>query len=248
MGKRNLFIILIILILLVIAGIIFIFMPGNDPETPAVALATPSAVESSAPKSGSDIEGIIISVSPNTVQTVIATLHRVESYSRTLNVLDSWNGGKRERTIMVYAKGDDTRLDIVYGSGTQAVAEHLLLKGLEKWVWYSDQSGVFHSTVLNGDSDSYQSILTYEDVLSVPVKDILEADYRDYSGRNCIYVRFRTGVLRYVSECFIDPSTGLLMAERTYDGDALFYSMDSSDPDISTPDDSLFLEPVIERP
>lgn len=247
MGKRNLFFILIILVLLVIAGIVFFFMPGNDPETPAVALATPNAVESTVPQTGGEIAEKVISVSTKTVQTVISTLHRAESYSRVLNVLDSWNGGKRERTITVFTRGDDTRLDVVSGSGTQAVTEHVLLKGAEKWIWYSDRTGVFHSALQEGDSDSYQSILTYEDALSVPAEDILEADYREYSGRNCIFVRFRTGLLGYESECYIDPSNGLLMAERTYDGDFLFYSMDSSDPDISTPDDALFLEPYEEK-
>lgn len=241
MRKRSLFIILIILVLLVIAGIVFFLMPGNDPETPVVALATPIAVDNSAWESGNSSDGKIIAVSPETVQTVISTLHRAESYSRILNVQDVWNGGKRERSIAVYANGDNLRLDVNGLSGT--LIEHLLIKGQDKWIWYSDRPGVFHTAAGDSDTDSYQSILTYEDALSVPVKDILEADYREYSGQNCIYFRFRNGLLGYESECFVDPSTGLLMAERTYDGDFLFYSMDSSVPDISTPDDSVFLEP-----
>ena len=57
---------------------------------------------------------------------------------------------------------------------------------------------------------------------------------------SCIFVRWRSGALGYVSECYIDPDTGLLMGERCYDGDTLIYSMDSSVPDITTPDESVF--------
>lgn len=247
MRKRNLFFILLILFFLVIAGFVFFFMPGNDPDTPVVALATPQAVDSSSEKAGtSSDKKKVIAVSPETVQTVISTLHRAESYSRTLDIQDFWSGGKRDRSVAVFAKGNSMRLDITGSSGT--LTEHYLLVGAEKWVWYSDSSGVFHAKAENRDFDQYQSIITYEDVLAVPAEDILEADYREYYGKNCIFIRFRSGTLGYESECYIDPSTGLLMAERSYDGDFLFYSMDSSEPDISTPDDSVFLEPYFGQP
>ena len=42
---------------------------------------------------------------------------------------------------------------------------------------------------------------------------------------------------------YIDPGTGLLMGERCYDGEKLIYSMDSSVPDITTPDESVFVLP-----
>ena len=61
--------------------------------------------------------------------------------------------------------------------------------------------------------------------------------------RKCVFVRWRSPMLGYASECWIDPDTGLLLGERRYDGDILIYSMDSSVPDLTTPDESVFTPP-----
>ena len=78
-------------------------------------------------------------------------------------------------------------------------------------------------------------------MLSADPADILEADYRPYDELNCIFVQWRDG--DYVSELFVDPSTGLLMGERRYEGDILIYTMDSSVPDLTTPAESMFSIP-----
>ena len=47
----------------------------------------------------------------------------------------------------------------------------------------------------------------------------------------------------YESECYIDPATGLLLGERSYDGAVLTYSMDSTVPELTAPEESLFAAP-----
>jgi len=240
-NRAAFFYIIIILALLTVAGLIFFLAPGNDPDTPAVLLPTPVPTDAAAETTDSDAEAGILAVTPETVQTVIATLQRPGSYSRRLSVRDYWSGGSRSRSIDVWVRGSDLRLTVQTEGST--VQENLLLRDGEKWLWYSDAPAVFHTLSSADDADAYQSIITYEKVLRLPVSDISEAGYLDYEGTACIFVRFRSGELGYESECYIDPATGLLMGERCYDGETLVYAMDSSLPEISTPDDSVFALP-----
>ncbi len=236
------FYIIIILALLAVGALVFLLAPGRQLSTPPVTFPSAPPTEAPVPvatePAGSGTA--VIAVTPATVQTVIATLHRIDSYSRTLDIRDFWSGGSRSRSVSVWCRGDRLRLHI---SGDGMVDQNLLLRDKEKWIWYSDSDAVFHGDELPGDADTWQTILTYENLLSAKAQDILDAGYMDFSGRNCIYVRWRTGPLGYVSECFIDPDTGLLMGERSYDGDQLVYSMDSSEPDVTTPDNSVFALP-----
>lgn len=242
MKNRNAFFyIIIFLALLAVAFLVFLLAPGRDPDTPAVLLPSPVPTDSSAGTSAAPYVPETLAVTPETVQTVIATLHRAEDYSRTLTVSDFWSGGSRSRSISIWARGDWLRLDIrTEGERTQ---EHVLLKDGKRYLWYSDADGVFRGEAGDGDHDAFQTIMTYEKVLAIPVSDILEARYGDHEGIPCIIVRFRSGELGYESECCIDPSTGLLMGENCYDGDLLIYSMQSTAPELAVPDDAMFAEP-----
>ena len=122
--------------------------------------------------------------------------------------------------------------------------KNVLLAGREKWVWYGDREGVFHGTVRAGDPDAYQTLLTYEDVLALPVKQITDAGYTDFEGTDCVFVRYTDGPFHYDHCCYIAVDTGLLMGQESFDGDALIYSMRSTVPDISTPDEALFQPPA----
>ena len=242
MKNRNAFFyIIIFLALLAVAALVFLLAPGRDPDTPAVLLPSPIPADTTAGTSASPDSPETLAVTPETVQAVIATLHRAESYYRMLTVSDFWSGGSRSRSIEVWAQGDMLRL-IIRTEGERTL-EHILLKGGRRYLWYSDAGGVFRGEARDGDFDAFQTILTYEKVLSLPVSDILDARYEEYEGIPCISVRFRSGELGYESECYIDPSTGLLMGESCYDGDFLVYSMHSSEPTLASPDDMMFAEP-----
>ena len=242
MKKRGAsFYILIVLALTAVGALVFLLAPGRQPSVPAVTLPTaqPDAAVPVATEHPAGAE--IIAVTPETVQTVIGTLHRIDSYSRSLEILDFWSGGSRRRGIAVWCRGENLRLRILDADGE--VQEELLFRDGEKWIWYPDSDKVYRGAASADDPDAWQTLLTYEDLLQAPVEDILDAGYQSFSERNCIYVRWRFGTLGYESECFIDPATGLLMGERCYDGETLIYSMDSSSPDVTTPDESVFTLP-----
>ncbi len=242
MKKRSAsFYIIIVLALLAVGVLVFLLVPGRRVSTPPVSFPTATPADVTLPAAPENIGGEeVISVTPETVQTVIATLHRIDSYSRTLDVRDFWSGGSRIRRVEVWAWGNRLRLRV---SAEGTAAQELLFLDKEKWIWYDDGDAVYHGDELPGDTDAWQTILTYEDVRNAPREDILDAGYTDFSGMNCIYVRWRIGTLGYVSDCYIDPDTGLLMGERCYDGEKLIYSMDSSVPDVTTPNESVFALP-----
>ena len=240
MKNRNAFFyIMIALALLAVVGLVFFLAPGSAPDTPAVLLPTPAPTENVSSGGGTPAAEVL-AVTPATVQTVLATLDRIEAYSRTLRVQDFYSGGSRSRSITVYASPDALRLDI---SADGSPEEHLLLRDGRKWLWYADADGVYTGPASDGDADAYQTILTYEDVLAAPKKDILDAGYVEFGGVYCIFVRWRFGALGYESECYIDLASGLLLGERCYDGDVLIYSMDSDTPELGLPAEALFAAP-----
>ena len=240
MKHRSLiFYIIIVLALLAVAGLVLFLAPGRTPYTPAVALPAPVPSEN-AGGSAAQENATVLAVTPATVQAALATLHRADCYSRTLQVTDFYSGGSRSRSISVSAKDGMLRLDLVPEDGA---AQHVLLADGQKWLWYDDAPDVYSGPAAASDSDAYQTILTYEDVLAAPAKDILDAGYTEFGDTSCIFVRWRFGTMGYVSECYVDPASGLLMGERCYDGEALIYSMDSDQPDFKTPKDSRFSLP-----
>lgn len=239
------FYLILLLALAAVTSLVYLLAPGSEPDTPPVLLPAPTVTDTAPDDSETPDAYIPLEVTPETVQTVIATLRRIDSYSRTLDVRDFWSGGGRGRSIQVWAHAGALRISAQ--SENSGVQEHLLLRGDEKWIWYSDDDRVYAGPAAQDDADAYQTILTYEKVLTLPGEDILDAGYTDYDGRYCIFVRCRMGSLGYVSECYIDPDTGLLMGERCYDGETLIYSMNSTVPDVSTPDDALFTVPGISK-
>ena len=240
MKNRNAFFYIIIaLALLAVVGLVFFLAPGRTPDTPAVLLPTAAPTEDVNPGEAA-VSDTALAVTPATVQTVLATLKRVESYSRTLTVRDFYSGGSRSRSIAVYASPEALRLDI---SADGSPKEHVLLQNGSRWLWYDGAEGVYTGPAADTDADAYQTILTYEDVLDARAEDILDAGYTEFSGTYCIFVRWRFGTLGYESECYIDLATGLLLGERCYDGSVLIYSMDSSAPELASPDEALFAAP-----
>ena len=238
----SIYFILIALVLAALVAIILLLSPDAAPETPAVILSPPPAADSSAAPPSDAPDSRVIEVAPDTVQAVIATLSRADSYSRTLTTQNFWNGGSSGTEIDVWVRGENVRLSI-RESARKNVVKNVLIRGGEEWIWYSDGGGVWHGSARAGDADAYQTLLTYEDVLTIEQSAIRDAGYTDFNGETCIFVRYAGGTLGYESLCYISVDTGLMMGTETYDGDILVYTMRSSDPDISTPDEEIFTEP-----
>ena len=247
--KRGIFFyVLIVLALLALAGLIWALSPGKTPETPAVVLSAPPAPDgSSAPPAEATAEDTVIDITTETVQTAISTLRRAEDYSRRLTVQSFWSGGSSATEIDAHIRGGDVRLTVREGGAPSGEVKNILIKGGEAWIWYEGEAGMWHGSAKDGDADAYQTLLTYEDVLSLDVDAILDAGYAAYQGENCLFVRYAAGELGYEHLCYISDATGLLMGTETYDGSVLIYAMRSSAPELEPPDAALFETPKNER-
>ncbi len=221
------------------AGVLLLLARVSPPETPPVRL---SAAPVSAPPVSPPPEqpgARVVEIAPDTVQTVVALLRRADSYSRTLTVQRFWSGGSAETVYRVWVRGDSTRVCVPDGDAEK----HILLRGAEKWIWYSDAPGLYQGPARDADADGYQSVPSYEDVLALPPEAILDAAYTDYDGQTAVYVRYVSGNLGYETACYISDENGLLIGAETYDGEVLIYAMRSGPVDISTPDEDLFAPP-----
>ena len=247
--KRGIFFyVLIVLALLALAGLIWALSPGKTPDTPVVVLSLPPAPDSSALPSGEDpAKDTVIDITTETVQTAISTLRRAEGYSRRLTVQSFWSGGSSTTEIDAHIRGEDVRLMVREGGALRSEVKNILIKGGEAWIWYEGEAGVWHGSAKDGDADAYQTLLTYEDVLSLDESAILDAGYTVWQGENCLFVRYTAGELGYEHLCYISDATGLLMGTETYDGNVLIYAMRSSAPELSPPDAALFETPKTER-
>ena len=227
------------LLLAAVIALVFRFAPSASVDTAQVIL--PTALPSAAPNEGEggDEQVQLVAVTTDTVQAVIGTLTRADSYARTLTFESFWDGGSSKRSIDVWLRGDNARFTVKQGESTKNV----LLLGTELWIWYADRAEVYHGLASERAADEYQALLSYEDILAVNKRDIFQAGYMEYNGENCIYARYTQGELGYESCFWVSESTGLLMGSETYDGDTLVYRMSSTPADISTPDDEVFVHP-----
>ena len=86
-----------------------------------------------------------------------------------------------------------------------------------------------------------------EELLQLPVENIISASYEQYMNESCILVEYSSGEFGYTDLVFISVSTGLLMGAETYDGDTLIYRMSSTMPNLTSPDEGLFQLPASEE-
>lgn len=233
---------LALLCIILLACIVFFYF--HDAETPAVTL--PAAPSDSGGSHETDELGnglyLPAKVKPSTVQATIRTLSRAAAYSRTVTAESFWDGGSSAKKLECHVREGDMRLAIT-GDGD---AKNLLVLGSTLYIWYSDSSRIFETTILDpGDTalDEYTGILTYEELLELDVSQISDAGYTKYADEMCIYAEYTAGVLGYTSRVYVSIDTGLLMGAERYDGDTIIYRMTSDAPVIDTPEDSFFTAP-----
>lgn len=238
-GRRVLLYLLVLALIAVVLCMLLRFAPSAKVDTAEVIL--PTAMPSAAPEEEGDADdhAQLVAVTTDTVQAIIGTLSRADSYSRTLTFESFWDGGSSQRTIAVWVRGDNARFAVKQNEQTKNV----LLLDTELWIWYADRDEVYHGLASDRAADEYQALLTYEDILALDKRDIFEAGYTSYADENCIYARCTQGELGYESCFWVSESTGLLMGSETYDGSSLIFRMSSTAADISTPDDEVFVHP-----
>ncbi|MBQ9492468.1 MAG: hypothetical protein IJR54_01870 [Oscillibacter sp.] len=169
-----------------------------------------------------------LEVTPDTVQSVIATLSRSPRYRRTVTVRRTWSGGGQDTRLVVSVSAGWTRVDRTLPNGT---LRHAVTNGVTTYLWYGDGPEALKVPAGSVSADNEQLIPTYEDVLRLPKERIALADYhRIESGIDCVYVE-TTQEENRKERYWIGVSTGLLVAAETLlDGNSIYW-MEAGEPE-----------------
>ena len=196
-------------------------------------------------------------MTPETVQRVIESLSRPQSYERSFSVERFWPGGSGTTVVEVCHAYGWTRLD----SSDSVETRHVILRDPPDepseadadgncWIWYGGETAFFSgSAALSADEE--QGLPTYEDILLLPQESILTSDYRTLDNTACIYVETRSDSNGYQERYWVDVETGLLAAAEWLEGETLIYRMSSiaadSDPvsaeRFTLPDGTVLFDP-----
>ena len=211
----------------VLAAVLYSFFLNLFAQTPALVLADPDADRSAEPggePSGGQ-GGLMVEVSTRTVQSLIASLTRYESYSRSITV-EYYAAGQTAGTVsaQMWADGGWTRADLTLSSGR---VEHTIVGDGQLWLWYDREAAVYSGPAEDLSADLVQRMPTYEDVLALDLDSITAAGYVERDGLPCVFVEAVTPGLNYVERYWISETGGLLMAAEMEKDGALVYALSS---------------------
>ncbi len=236
--SRNILVVLIVLVIAVAVfssfGLELYARPASEITLPTVSL---TQEPSPTPWVGESGSGLLVEVTPETVQNVIRTLERPASYYRQITVTYAASGGTV--TSQQWVDGGWTRADTTLPSGQ---VRHSLVGDGTLYYWY-DNSRTWYTAPADERSADVDAvhIPTYEDVLSEPVEQILQADYVDLDGVMCIYVSVASpaGETRY----WVEVDSGLLVAAQRTQEAQVVLSMTATPVERPAPAGTLFALP-----
>lgn len=229
MEDRKRTILAVAIVAVVLAAVLYSFFLNLFLGTPELIVADPNASENT-DSSGSqpvDEVGIPVEVTPHTVQSVVASLDRYESYSRTVTV-EYFDGDGRSLGVssaQVWADGGWVRSSVTLSSGT---VEHSIVGAGTLWLWYDEGESLYSGPAAEMTADLMQRLPTYEDVLALDKDSITGADFVSLDGQPCIYVEAVLPGLGYVERYWISEVSGLLLAAETQSNGTVVYSMASN--------------------
>ena len=192
-----------------------------------------------------DTPGIVV-VTPETIQAVVSTLGRPETYSRVITIMSFWDGGNAEYIVDVSVSSGVTSLRTTPPAG---IEKRIIVTQDNLYIWhYGDDYPFVGRPGAVGDgyrtSDEWQMLVTFEDVLNLDINDIIDAGYTVYSGEDCVFVVYNSPLLGYRREYFISLEHGLVIGAREYDERGeLVYSMTAGGITIGEVDPAIFTLP-----
>ncbi len=224
--------VIVVLIAIVIAVAVFAsfglyFLPG---QTPRVTLpATLGADSSEEPAGSPSLENdryTSVDVTVDTVQAVIATLVRADSYERKLYVWDFW--GEEDYGVTdftVWVDNGCTRIQAQLPSGRQ---QNTLVVDGTLYLWYDQDRSCLTFDGGSESPDLLQRFPTYEDVLNVEKSDITGAGCVTQDNWTCVYVEVEDPGLNYLYRYWVDIDSGLLVRAETEEDGQVIYRMSSA--------------------
>jgi len=237
--KRSTFFFVMIALLLVLVIAYVVIELNADADTAPVILPNSDQVTGSPTPADA---ALYAQITPETVQAVIAAIHRPEGYTRTVSVEDFWGENTSQVTdFTVQVSGQKAKILTLTSAGIKSI----LVTEDGTWIWYGDdEKNAFHtSSTVGYDGDQWLRSLTYEELLDLPADAITAAGYEEYDGIWCVYASYQTTYFGYDCTVWVSVADGLLRASEIYDDGTLIYRMTGGAVDTAIPDDSFFAPP-----
>ena len=193
-------------------------------KTPEVVLPSiPPTADATDPDRAEAGDYQRLDVTPDTVQQVIATLERPDSYSRTVNV-EMIEGDQviGATTAQVTVDGGWTQSQLTLPGGR---VYHSIVGEGKRYVWYDKERSYQVYDASSRSADLSQRLPTYEDVLAVDKERIVEAQYVIADALPCVKVAVEEPELGYVESYWVSVDTGLLVRSESSKDDQIFYRM-----------------------
>lgn len=194
-------------------------------ETPEVVLPSVGASQSgtTAP-SGEDQSGAgqSVAVTPQTVQSVIATLHRENSYYRELFLEQFWDSGLSSTTVQAWVDHDWSLIRQVLPSGA---ARSDLVGPDTAYYWYDGSTRYESVPADEYSADLAQRLPTYETVLDLDPAAITAAGYETRGDIPCIFVEAADTEAATVKRYWVSVDNGLLVCAELLHQEEVIYRM-----------------------
>lgn len=224
MEQKNRLLLTLLVIALIVGAMFTSFGRGLFVlNTPRVTLPKTGSDQSGGGGSSSSHQTFeTLEVTPQTVQSVIATLSRTDSCYRELTVERFWTGGSSTAQIRVWTDGGWSKVRRVVGNGS---VRWDMVGPEEGWFWY--EGGRSYVSVPTDElaADLAQQIPTYETILALPPESITDAGYEERGGVACIYVQSEQPEEDYVRRWWVNIQSGLLISAETEKAGELVYRM-----------------------
>ena len=195
-------------------------LPGED---------SPGSSSSETPSGSGQYQKV--EVTPDTVQSVVATLSRSDSYYRELTVETLWGDGSSATQVQVWTDGGWTHTQKILPSG--AVRNDLIGEGTV-YYWYEGSQTYCTAPADEFSSDLSQRLPTYETVLQLDTEQITAAGYETRGELPCVFVEVSLEEEDVVERYWISVDSGLLVCAETDSGGQTVYRMTAYTP-ITTP-------------
>ena len=185
-----------------------------------------------------------VEVTADTVQKVIATLNRPETYTRDITIERFWEGGGSARQyIRTAVTGGVMSLWTNSPDGSE---RRVIVTADRVYIWYSGDRVPFSSYIgaAGNAADEWRAIFTYEDVLALTPADIIETGFAQFGGESCIYVVYRSPQFGYTIRYYVSIELGLLVGAEEHDRTgSLVYRMTVGETMLGEADPSAFMLP-----
>lgn len=199
-------------------------------DTPDVVLPNVDASSSGelgTPGQSAPLSDQAVAVTPKTVQSVIATLERSDSYYREMNIEQYWQDGSDSTTVQVWVDGDWSHIRQLLPNGA---SRHDLVGPETVYYWYDGSSRYVSAPADAFSADLAQRLPTYETVLALAPESIRSAGYELLQDVPCVFVESIHEELSVTKRYWISVDSGLLICAEIQREDTLLYRMTAFTP------------------